>query len=57
MCAACRRDPNDIRLPLDDVRLPVDDAHLPPSPRTRSSTPRVSSIMLSRRFINTSLCD
>jgi hypothetical protein len=38
MCAACRRDPEDIRLPLDDVRLPVDDARLPPEPVRR---PRV----------------
>jgi hypothetical protein len=30
--AACRRGPDDIRLPLDDVRLPVDDARLPPTP-------------------------
>jgi hypothetical protein len=30
--AACRRGPDDIRLPLDDVRLPVDDARLPPKP-------------------------
>jgi hypothetical protein len=41
---ACRRGPDDIRLPLDEVHLPVDNARLPP--RTRSSIPRVSSIIL-----------
>jgi hypothetical protein len=30
--AACRRGPDDIRLPLDDVRLPVDNARLFPKP-------------------------
>jgi hypothetical protein len=48
--AACRRGPDHIRLPLNDALLPVDNARLPP--RTRSSTPRVNNIILSRPKFN-----
>jgi hypothetical protein len=48
---ACRRGPDDIRLPLDDVRLPVDYARLTPQP-VRLPRVLVALFYATQAFVN-----